>query len=90
MLESITATTLGRVRRLVDAILVQQDSKAAVADDDRLVDAGLASMDMVNLMLAVETEFDIMIPAGDITPQNFRSIGTVAAMVDRVVEANAA
>ena len=89
MLDKPTGTTLHRVKTLVDAILTAQESTAVVAVDDRLVDAGLTSMDMVNLMLAVETEFDIMIPAGDITPQNFRSIATVTAMVDRVVDAAA-
>jgi acyl carrier protein len=38
---------------------------------------------MVNLMLAVETEFDIKIPDRDMTPSNFRSI----AQIDKLVGA---
>ncbi len=84
MLDKTTPTTLGRVTGLVTQILEGKGKSAAIGLDDRLVDAGLTSVDMVNLMLAVETEFDIMIPARDITPVNFRSIATIESMVDRV------
>ena len=46
-----------------------------------LREAGLTSLDMVNLMLAVEAEFDIEIPQADMTPENFRSIETIEALV---------
>ena len=36
-----------------------------------LYDAGLTSMAMVKLMLAVEVEFDISIPDADLHPDNF-------------------
>jgi acyl carrier protein len=39
---------------------------------------------MVNLMLAVEVEFDISIPQTDITPDNFRSVASVEALVARL------
>ena len=45
--------------------------------DDQLIEAGLAFIDVVNLMLAVEPEFDVMIPAFEITPAKFRSISTI-------------
>lgn len=89
MLDSTNPTTLRRVTTLVERILAANGAQAGVSTDDRLVDAGLTSMDMVNLMLAVEAEFDIMIPAADITPGNFRSICSIQAMVDRVLEAAA-
>ena len=53
--------------------------------DRRLTDAGLTSIDMVNLMLAIEAEFDIMIPASDITPANFRSISTIEALIVKIL-----
>ena len=46
-----------------------------------LVDVGLTSMDMVNLMLAVEAEFDFTIPQSEITPENFQSVETLNRMV---------
>jgi acyl carrier protein len=38
-------------------------------------------MDMVNLMLGVEAEFDFTIPQSEITPENFQSIETLERMV---------
>jgi acyl carrier protein len=52
--------------------------------DRDLVDIGMTSVDMVSLMLAVEAAFDVMIPATDITPQNFRSIAAIDALVARL------
>ena len=40
----------------------EQSSLASLAGDTDLYDAGLTSMAMVKLMLAVEVEFDISIP----------------------------
>jgi acyl carrier protein len=36
---------------------------------------------MVNLMLAVELEFDIAIAQSDITPENFHSLSSIEALV---------
>ena len=56
-----------------------------------LVDVGLTSMDMVNLMLAVEAEFDFTIPQPDITPENFQSVATLERLVvGHLVAVNAA
>lgn len=84
MLDSVKPTTRDRVAALVAEILARAGKTEPVAPDERLVDAGLTSVDMVNLMLAVEADFDIMIPPADITPANFRSIATIEAMVERV------
>lgn len=87
MIDTIAETICSRVGRLVHTILLgKQAATMVVGPDDGLVDAGLGSMDMVNLMLAVEAEFDLMIPATDITPRNFRSIASIATMVERVSE----
>ncbi len=71
----------GRLLALVRSIL---DQNAIVADLDPqtlLVDVGLTSMDMVNLMLAVEAEFDFTIPQSEITPENFQSVDTLSRLV---------
>jgi acyl carrier protein len=39
---------------------------------------------MINLMLAVEAEFGMMIPPTDITPENFRSVSSIGSMVARL------
>jgi acyl carrier protein len=58
--------------------------------DSRLADIGLTSMDMVNLMLGVEAEFDFTIPQSEITPENFRSVGTLERMIVRQLQADKA
>jgi acyl carrier protein len=55
--------------------------------DQQLSDLGLTSLKMVNLMLAVEMEFDIMIPQADITPENFQNLGAIARLVSRTLKA---
>jgi acyl carrier protein len=71
----------GRIVGLVKSILEQNAVAAEIAPSTLLVDAGLTSMDMVNLMLGVEAEFDFMIPQGEITPENFQSVETLARLV---------
>jgi len=70
-----------RVIKLVKGILQQNSLATDVAPSAHLVDAGLTSMDMVNLMLGVEAEFDFTIPQSEITPENFQSIETLQRMV---------
>ena len=80
-MQSFDSDMRGRIILLVKAILEQNQIAAEVAPDARLVDVGLTSMDMVNLMLGVEAEFDFTIPQDQITPENFRSVETLERMV---------
>ncbi|MBV9862638.1 MAG: acyl carrier protein [Alphaproteobacteria bacterium] len=77
-----------RLIEIVQRMLAKNAVARPVSIGDQLSAAGLSSMDMVNLMLAVETEFDIMIPPTDITPQNFHSIATIEALVLRLDRAS--
>ena len=70
-----------RIIKLVKGILEQNALTADIAPPTKLVDAGLTSMDMVNLMLGVEAEFDFTIPQAEITPENFQSVETLERMV---------
>jgi acyl carrier protein len=71
----------GRLLALVKSILDQNAIAANLEPATLLVDVGLTSMDMVNLMLAVEAEFDFTIPQADITPENFQSVETLKRLV---------
>lgn len=51
----------------------------------QLSDLGISSLKMVNLMLAVELEFDIAIAQADITPENFHSLQSIEALVKRTL-----
>jgi acyl carrier protein len=80
-MQSLEADVHSRIVALVRAILAQNVLPTELGPDARLVDAGLTSMDMVNLMLSVEAEFDFTIPQHDITPENFQSVETLRRMV---------
>ena len=70
-----------RLLALVKSILAQNAIAADLDQATLLVDVGLTSMDMVNLMLGVEAEFDFTIPQDDITPENFQSVETLNRLV---------
>ena len=84
MPDSGTGLLKKRLVELVRDLLEKRSITRQVSMDEPLTQAGLSSIDMVNLMLAVEAEFNIMIPAPEITPENFRSIASVEALIARI------
>lgn len=70
-----------RIIRLVRQILGPPMAGRPLPIDARLNDLGMSSIKMVNFMLALEAEFDVTIPQGDITPENFTSIASVDALI---------
>jgi acyl carrier protein len=83
LLDRINAHLTERVAQLVRQLMARRSIDRLVGYEDVLSECGLSSLDMVNLMLAVETEFEIKIPDRDMTPSNFRSI----AQIDKLVGA---
>jgi len=80
-MQAANADIESRLLALVKSILDQNAIAAPLTPATLLVDVGLTSMDMVNLMLAVEAEFDFTIPQEEITPDNFQSVETLKALV---------
>ena len=80
-MQAFDANVRDRILGLVQAILEQNAIAAELNPESRLVDVGLTSMDMVNLMLSVEAEFDFTIPQDRITPENFQSVKTLELMI---------
>jgi acyl carrier protein len=70
-----------RVAAVVRRMLAERSIARAFSPDDDLREVGLTSLDMVNLVLAVEAELDVAIPEREITPANFRAVSTIAALV---------
>jgi acyl carrier protein len=81
VLDRIHPVTTDRVTTLVRQLLAKRAIDRAVGRDDDLSEAGLSSLDTVNLMLAVEAEFDVKIPDRDMTPANFRSVARIEALI---------
>jgi acyl carrier protein len=74
-----------RLIALVRQMLGQPQGVRPLPIDARLSDLGLSSIKMVNLMLAVEGEFDLSIPQQDITPDNFRSVTSIEVLLERLL-----
>jgi len=89
-MQDFNVTVQDRILALVKAILDQNAITAEVHPEQLLVDIGLTSMDMVNLMLGVEAEFDFTIPQSEITPENFQSIKTLELMIAGQLQPQAA
>jgi acyl carrier protein len=87
MLDHRMNTAANRVTALVNRMLTERSLRFPAFPDDDLRSAGLSSLDMVNLVLSVESEFDVSIPDADITPAQFRSIATIATMVTALLPA---
>jgi acyl carrier protein len=84
MADGSIAVTRSRIAELVGGLLAKRNITIAPDPSADLRRSGLSSLDMVNLMLAVEAQFDIEIPPADMTPANFRSIVSIEAVVQRL------
>jgi acyl carrier protein len=78
------AAMTSQLADIVRQVMPERSQPVNLAADDNLYDAGLTSMAMVKLMLAVEVAFDISIPDDDLHPDNFRTIAAVEALVGRL------
>jgi acyl carrier protein len=89
---SATSTTPGTPRERL-LLLVRQILGAAAGRplpiDARLSELGISSIKMVGLMLAIEAEFNLTISQDQITPENFHSIASMEAMLERIAAAAA-
>jgi acyl carrier protein len=74
-----------KVIKVVQQLLLERSITRDVHLKDDLRATGLTSLDMVNLMLSVEAEFDIEIPEKEITPANFRSISTISSLISALL-----
>jgi acyl carrier protein len=61
--------------------LLKRGFDRAFSADDDLSEIGLSSLDMVNLMLRVEVEYDLQIPETQMTAENFRSVSRIGRLV---------
>ena len=69
------------LRQLIENVAHLDASSDRVADDDDLYEAGLSSLNTIQLMLAIEKHFDIEIPDERLNRQLFRSIDSLAETI---------
>ena len=89
VLDPAAPTTRLRIAKLVRQLLAKRAIDRTVGDDDDLGESGLSSLDIVNLMLAVESEFDLKVSERDMRPANFRSIARIEALVASLMDKSA-
>jgi acyl carrier protein len=73
-----TQETALRIQSLLNPFIGNASNVDRAQD---LLELGLTSMQMVNLMLSIEAEFDLTIPSKKLVPSNFRTIESIETLV---------
>ena len=76
-----------RITAIAVRMLLKRGVNAIPGPHYNLRDAGLTSLDMVNLMLAIEAEFDIEVPQSAMTHDNFDTVAAMDALVSVTAQA---
>ncbi|KVT53396.1 acyl carrier protein [Burkholderia ubonensis] len=69
------------IREILKHVAHLEAAVDTIGDADDLYDAGLSSLDTIQLMLAIERQFDIEIPDEMLNRQLFRSIDALAETI---------
>jgi acyl carrier protein len=89
-MSTIQASPEQRITVAVRRLLADRGITRPFTAQEDLREVGLTSLDMVNLVLAVEAELAVSIPEAEITPANFRSVATIEALVEGLLHRSAA
>jgi acyl carrier protein len=81
MTDGSACTRNKRISTLVQAVLARRSKQSPLSLLCDLREAGLTSLDLVNLMLDIESEFDIEIPQAEMTAENFSSVEAIDHLV---------
>ena len=81
MTTTSAAISQNAITDVVHRMLKQRSIDRQALPEEDLRDVGLSSLDMVELVLSVESELDLTISEAAITPRNFRSIAAIDALV---------
>jgi acyl carrier protein len=87
MAKTETVAAQGKISEIVQGLLAKRAGRALTSADQNLTESGLTSLDMVNLMLAIEDAFDIEIPQRRMTPANFRTVSAIENLVATIAMA---
>ena len=90
MTQTISTSVRDRLITMVGRTLANNSINRPFSINDQLVDIGLTSLDMVNLLFEVEAAFDVTIPTNELTTENFETIAVIEELMARLdVSANA-
>jgi acyl carrier protein len=80
----LVASPRERLRALVFRLLATNAPCRPFSDEETLTEIGITSVDMVSLLLAVESEFGVEVPDHEIVADSFRSIATMDGLIQRL------
>jgi acyl carrier protein len=84
MTQTINSTVRDRLLSMVERTLANNSISRPFSIHDQLVDIGLTSLDMVNLLFEVEAAFDVTIPLQELTTENFETIAVIEELMTRL------
>ncbi len=75
-------------RLIVETLYLEDVEPASIGDDQELFGSGLSldSIDALELMVAVEKEYDLKLKAHEVDKNAFRSVSTLAHMLSGELE----
>jgi acyl carrier protein len=73
-----------KVAEIVAGLLPKRTQPVAISNEDSLTAAGLDSFGMVNLLLEIETSFNLTVPSRLVTPKSFRSISSISRLIETI------
>lgn len=79
-----------RVRQFIQTNFLVQDPASLREDTSLLAESIVDSTGMLEVIVFLEADFGLQVPDTDVTPENFETIGRIAAYIERKVAAPAA
>lgn len=74
-----------KLRDVLRNHLPTDSATAAFQPDDTLVDLGIDSLRLVELIIDLEDSFQIVIPDEEMLAKNFNTVGAVSDLVSRIL-----
>ena len=72
------------IRHFIATELADAGANPSITDDDQLLEQGIIdSFGIMTLLGFLEEKFAVHIEGDDLTPENFSSISTISALIDR-------
>jgi len=88
MTQELNLSVRDRLIAMVAQTLTKNSIERPFSIDDPLVEVGLTSLDMVNLLFDVEAAFDVTIPLQELTTENFETIAVIEGLMTRLLPNN--
>ena len=77
-------STNDTIRDFITSEILHGNLKNPLNDQDPLIESGIIdSLGVMTLLAFIEEKFAIQIPSEDLMPENFSSISTIAALIER-------